>query len=271
MKIKNKKIAVCLFGMPPSKCNKHINVVKDISFTCWEKNIIKKNNPDFFIHCWDENDPDKLDSKFKPKIKKFENNIVFDKDGSRSYDYDDGGGTVINMFKSQAYSAKKSIELKKRYETANKFHYDLVMMSRIDLLWLTEINLKILDNNYFYISNWNQSRNGKRFWRPLGSKSNYTTIRRKYRKILDYWFISNSKNIDIFSNLFDFIPEWLIKNNEKKVIISNHTLKKDYLIETGLWDIKKFLYFEHYDHNIQRYFYKFKDNERKFFRNLMNL
>ena len=44
MKIKNKKIAVCLFGMPPSKCNKGINVVKDISFTCWEKNIIKNNN-----------------------------------------------------------------------------------------------------------------------------------------------------------------------------------------------------------------------------------
>ena len=127
MKIKNKKIAVCLFGMPPSKCNKHINVVKDISFTCWEKNIIKKNNPDFFIHCWGKDDPDKLDSKFKPKIIKFENNIVFDKDGLRPYDYDDGGGTVINMFKSQAYSAKKSIELKSfwllKCKKKSKYHF----------------------------------------------------------------------------------------------------------------------------------------------------
>ena len=133
-----KKVALCFFGMPPSKCNKHIKVKTDFSSYLWNKNVIIPNNVDVFIHCWGKEDEDGLRDAYNPKKSIFEDNIVFDKDHPMKYDYKDGGGTVLNMFLSQAYSAKKSIELKQQFEKENSFKYDLVMMSRIDCLWFTD-------------------------------------------------------------------------------------------------------------------------------------
>ena len=47
--------------------------------------------------------------------------------------------------------------------------------------------------------------------------NNITTTERNYRKILDYWFISSSKYIDDFSNLFDFIPNYIKYADKKKI------------------------------------------------------
>lgn len=267
-KTKNKRIAICFFGMPPSLCNKHIKVEEDLSERCWHENIINLNSPDIFIHSWCSDDPDKLVEKYRPKLSMFQDNIVFDNIGHRKYDYDDGGGTVKNMFLSQAFSAQQAINLKSQYEKEKCFKYDLVMISRIDCLWLKPQKLDNLNNEYFYVSNWNQARKGKSIIQPLGDRSNFTTENRNFRKILDYWFISNSDNIDTFGRLFEYIPAWLSKNDELTVKISNHSLKTDFLKDSGLWQKVKFYGYEHYDHNIQRYFYQFNDHKRARFSHL---
>ena len=257
------KHALCLFGLPPMECNKHIKVLKDFSESCWKKNVLNINNIDIFIHAWGNSDTEKLEKKYNPVRIKIEKSIMFDNEDPRKYDYPNC--TTTNMFYSQAYSAKKSIELKKEYEKNKGFKYNIVMMSRIDCLWLNKVIFNELNPNTFYVSNWNQQRKGTGI-SDLGSKSNITTISRSYRKILDYWFISGSENIDTFGNLFDYIPEWIEKN--KKTKMSNHTLKKDFLVHTGLWNHVSFKFFEHYDHNVQRYFYKFKDHKKDIFKSI---
>ena len=285
------RIAICFFGLPPSKCGKKTTIKKDLSYGCWQKNVIKPNQPDIFIHSWGKDDPDKLVEKYSPVSCELEEHIIFDEDHVYKYDYDDGGGTTLNMFLSQAYSAKKSIELKKEYEKKHGFKYDIVMISRMDCLWFVDPKFEELDASKFYISNWNQIRPPVRE-HHLGEKCNLTTEKRHFRKILDYWFISNSENIDTFGGLYDYIPkwskqkeveaaacatksmfekrkprrwsldlkEWIGKPNVwKKINYSNHALKRDFLDKTGLWDKVEFRFYEHWDHNIQRNFYKFGD------------
>lgn len=258
------KHALCLFGLPPMECNKHIKVSKDFSETCWKKNVLNLNNIDVFIHTWGESDTEKLGQKYSPAGMKVEKSVIFDSEDPRKYDYPEC--TVTNMFYSQAYSAKKSIELKKEHEKNTESKYDMVMMSRIDCLWLNKVIFDELDPDIFYVSNWNQRRAGSD---PsgLGDRSNITTVSRNYRKILDYWFISGTDNIDTFGNLFDYIPEWIEKNKGTKM--SNHTLKKDFLVQSGLWDHVSFKFFEHHDHNVQRYFYQFRDHKRDIFKNIV--
>ena len=50
--------------------------------------------------------------------------------------------------------------------------------------------------------------------------------------------------------------------------MSNHTLKKDYLKEIDLWKDVKYRFYEHHDHNVQRYFYEFGDNKRDVFKKI---
>ena len=54
---------------------------------------------------------------------------------------------------------KQSVDLK-QYESDNNFEYDMVMISRLDLLWFTDINFEDYDNKYFYVSNWNHNGGG---------------------------------------------------------------------------------------------------------------
>jgi len=246
------------------KCNKHVEVTEDYSQKCWKNHIIEPNPIDVFIHTWGSHDEESLDKVYNPKDITIEEPIEFDTEDTKTNDYPGYPNcTTINMFYSQAYSAKKSIEMKSLYEKENNFKYSMVMMSRMDCLWLRPVHFQMLDPKYFYISNWNQQRFGGG---SLGMKSNRTTKQREERKILDYWFISNSENIDKFSNLYDYIPEWIEANKDTKM--SNHKLKKDFLVKTDLWKHKKYKFFEHHDHNIQRYFYKFGDPAKKEFKHI---
>tara|TARA_Y100001938_G_C8064196_1_gene419150 strand:- start:672 stop:1517 length:846 start_codon:yes stop_codon:yes gene_type:complete len=273
-----KKYALCLFGLPPMACNKNVkNVKKDLSHILWKKNVIDRNDIDVFMHVWGEDDSERLQEKFEPIKFMNEKQIVFhSQDDPRlmmwgdSYP-EDYNCTAINMFYSQAYSAKKSIEMKKLWEKEKGFKYDAVMISRIDCLWFTPVDFNQFRPSRFYISSWNQERS---LWGPNGcklpSRSNKTTIKRKYKKILDYWFVSSSKNIDAFGELYDYVSQWLSEQtiDEK---LSNHSLKKDFLEHIGLWENVRFKFYVHTDHTIQRHFYFFKDYKKPRFKNIAKL
>jgi len=278
------KIALCLYGQPPMahcaahevKTNLGLEITEDLSHKYWEENFIKINSPDIFIHCWDKADNENLKRKYSPKLRSciFEDPKIFDTT-TVCYRGLKPVKSIAGEFFSQAYSAKESIKLKQKYESQNNFTYDLVMLARLDLLWFEPIDIKRtnpkphkqLDPKCFYIPNWNQNNtdSGKR----ETYLNNITTTNRRYKKILDYFFISNSEYINKFSNLFDYIPEYI--NNTARAVErekqkrSNHILKREYLQEIGLWDkrIIKFIYYEGYDFNLQRKFYQWNFNKKK--------
>ncbi len=237
------KIALCFYGLPPIDNNKNIILVnntkfKDLSNTYWKKNFLDINKPDIFIHSWGENDPENLKKKFIPKLYIFEKQKEFKENEN---------------FYSQAYSMKRSVELKKKYELENNIKYDLVFVSRMDLLCLRPIELLKLDSKYFYISNWNQKRKKKN----NTYLNNYTTESRNMRKILAYWILSNSDFIDKFClNLYDYIPEYLEENKKTEFNPSNHTLKKKFLVKISLWESVKFIFYDGYDFEVQRKYYR---------------
>ena len=76
--MKKNKYALCFFGLPPMKCNKHIEVTEDYSQKCWKNHIIEPNPIDIFIHTWGSHDEESLDKAYNPKDITIEEPIEFE-------------------------------------------------------------------------------------------------------------------------------------------------------------------------------------------------
>ena len=57
---------------------------------------------------------------------------------------------------SKWYSTKKSVDLKSEYEKEIDIKYDMVMVTRFDIAWQTDIIFKDLNLNHFYAGIWNR-------------------------------------------------------------------------------------------------------------------
>ena len=190
------KIAICLFGSTGYKesitrTEQDFNELEtyDINepIDSLMKHVITPNNMDVFVHSWSLNNQEILLSKLSPVDYIFEDYKPFAKDfDSRK-----------NHLYSRFYSAKKSNDLKKQFEIVNKFNYDIVIHSRLDLIWFNDISFKFDVKDKMYCSHWNSSK------RPnlLGpyDRSNFG----QGIALMDAWFYSNSENMDNFSVLFD--------------------------------------------------------------------
>ena len=214
------KIALCLQGLSIGANDKGNNVN---SFDCVDliyKNIINPNDVDVFIHTWntDKASIENLKEVYKPKKSIFEQQKIFDTKN-----------TKYHSTKSRWYSQMKSIQLKKQYEKENNFLYDFVMISRFDCLYNTNINFSELDPNFFYASNWDLPHSIDGF--------------------LDYWFISNSLNMDLFGDLYNKLEEYL---NVDKIILSNHSLSRHHIRKLGLENKISYILKEHNDFKLNR-------------------
>ena len=106
---------------------------------------------------------------------------------------------------SRWYSAKESLRLKREYEEKNNFTYDYVISTRFDLLFLEDLNFNLFeDNSLLYV--------------PLNK-----TFMPHNPRILDYFFFSNSKNMDKYiGGLYNWLlPRLKIKDESGKV--DSHT------------------------------------------------
>ena len=65
---------------------------------------------------------------------------------------------------------------------------------------------------------------------------------------MDYWFFSDSKAMDKFSNLYNHIDNYL----ENNVQLSNHVLSKHHALTIGFKDILKETKKEHVDFCLER-------------------
>ena len=244
MNIKNhKKIALCFHGIHGGEStgknyhstdfekgenNSSIRVLETSHKYLYE-NIIKHNDVDIFFHTWDVNLKDKMVELYKPKKYLVENQRKFsipDYVGTHSMGggYDEKRGQAHY---SRWYSFKKSNELKEEYEKNNKFKYDLVMQSRLDLCWTEKVDFqKEFDSNYFYTS---------------------TPIHSGKVELPDRWFVSDSYKMDKFSKLYDLINDFCNPKSKISVPqyagISSHFMVCNYLTKHLNYNIKhKFKY-----------------------------
>ncbi|EGQ9157974.1 hypothetical protein GCS55_25535, partial [Vibrio parahaemolyticus] len=103
---------------------------------------------------------------------------------------------------SRWYSNKRVLELKSEYEKTHNFKYDCVMVLRLDVGFYSKVDFSEYDMTYFYASNWND----------YPTKDNNFKCNQKNNNLgkgfLDFWFFSNSDNMDEFSTLFDDIGKY---------------------------------------------------------------
>ena len=122
----------------------------------------------------------------------------------------------------------------------------MVMVSRLDLLWFTDVDFSNYDNKYFWVSNWNA--NGISNRGPYDKQINAGT------GFLDFWFFSNSYHMDKFSYLYDNLENGKFFEVYPSSRLSGHVITEQYtkLLD---FDIKKTMYRGH-DHEVYRRYNK---------------
>ncbi len=220
------KIALCLFGhLGNKKINNgqisHHNLEPSLSAEAYKKTIYDGNDVDIFIHSWSENYRDQIISLFSPtdslieKQKDFsserlDNYLQNDIDSySRDFNLDNQKtihklDDLIIRSSSRWYSNCKAIEIMMNYSHKNKINYDFVFQGRIDLILTSKINFSSLNPNYFY--------------HPVRQDNDSQAIN-------DMFFISNQKNAEIFSKIY---------NSKNKYSIRSVVAAKQFLTESNI-------------------------------------
>ena len=221
------KVAICFYGLVGSTTDKNgkgLSLDPKIAYKLNHDHLIKGNDVDIFIHSWSHEYKAELIELYKPKYaiienqKKFPNSNKIAMNRSLSEKYQllfsfikqptNISRTLLNKKKeafracSRWYSNKKVLELKAKYENENNFKYDCVMVLRLDVGFYTPINFSDYDMKSFYASNWND-------YPVLNNNFQYNLENHhKGKGFLDFWFFSNSINMDKFSQLYDKIDKY---------------------------------------------------------------
>lgn len=191
------RTAICISGQPRflHKGFEHI-----------KKNIIESNeNCDVFIHTWHDktlvgqsydgafwnigrtdtvknNIDQEIINLYKPK------RILIEK--PKTFDYsvytERHGEASPNITLSMLYSIKTANQLKIEFEKENNFTYDAVIRTRFDAGPLVSINVQNYNLNEFF---------------SLDLIDNPDVF-------CDWINFSNSKNMDVYSNLYDYLEEY---------------------------------------------------------------
>ena len=208
------KIAICISGLIGSTSKggvgKVINFYKTKEY--FDKNLIFENaKVDYFLHCWNKELSDDLIGLYKPKKYIFEPPLK--KENKYSFkEY----GIVSNQ-----YSKLKVVKLKKEYEIKNDFIYDLVILTRFDLLILKEIHFQSLDLKKFYVI-------GPKYHHSKSCKCSFCNENNSEHGLNDIFFFSPSKKMDLFSEAYNYLDKYTLK--------SNHIITKKHLVKINMYD-----------------------------------
>jgi hypothetical protein len=202
------KIALCLSGQPRGLPD---------AFNFLKENLIEPNNiTDIFVHnwfdpsligkpfdsaqpcqsdkvgVWSENTEQHLKSLFPKKII-----LEQPKNFNEFCDLQNLPHAIQTRLASAFYSSFTCNELKKEYENLNNFTYDLVVKTRLDILYHKKIIIQnfINDLDSIYVADMHHSMRANDSY-PT-QKSGWT-----YSSLGDTFAIGSSKNIDIFTSVF---------------------------------------------------------------------
>jgi len=187
-----------------------------------QRTLLDKYDTDVFIHSWSADKGGEIKDHYAPKKALVETQTKFDcsltpygiTDGpieewkisqSSKYGYELmlAGRPTMEAFKealereafrskSRWYSSQQSIQLKQKYELEHDFRYDFVLVSRFDCIFVKPFHLENLDRTKFYGT-------------PRSGRSDVDDA------LQDFWFMSNSPNMDKFSSLYNHIHEYCIR------------------------------------------------------------
>lgn len=266
------KIALCLYGRYNNRYSK--NSGNDGTEYIANEIIAKTpNGIDVFIHSSDLESQAIIEKKYSKYIKQsiFEQKNFREKIKEKHIDesiFVPIGGRDISSLSSFLYSRSRSIELKREFETANNFKYDIVIASRFDLGQIDKYN----GNHTFRVSeiNFNPEFDMSYIYAAYYEQLN--------QGFADQWFYSNSENMDILSKMYeesfkyykkdsDYIKSmtngWVDSNrdeefsnemlkssefNSKNLLtfkidqcLNIHTMHKWFFWESGLYSVVRFV------------------------------
>lgn len=268
-----KNIALCISGYFSNKDGDDLmktNYIYD--------NIINKIKPEnnlyLFIHSFDYNNKNNILTKY-PNITKYiiEPQIDFNtklneenREFINKYNY----VTSWHSSLSYLYSRMVSIMLAINYSKENNIDYDLICWTRFDVgIRVKILNLGInccklvfdvnLDNQYVYSAFWKQLNAGfADFW-FISNTSNMNLIANMYHYVLEKAFKLNSDYLLAFenwpdSNINDEFSNEILNDNSKLIkpqniqyspiyACNNHLLIKFYFMTNSLYNDCKFLSF----------------------------
>jgi hypothetical protein len=255
------RTAVCIHGLSRGSSEPSAGAYREKFKTL----LNKIKDCTIFIHTWDVDIEEELNSIFKPTLSIFEQQHNFSNELLFFNRYDikskTPGMKQGEIFKTLSflYSRMKSIELKKKYEQENNIIFDCVLTTRFDVGHVnggtnktSHLNFdRTLDMNKIYQSNWNQTNAGSS----------------------DHWYYSNSKNLDIIGRLYNELKNYLTPNseytkwckegwpisnqndefsdeifkkercknlrvmvNDNTILVNNHALYKYHFIKNNMWE-----------------------------------
>jgi hypothetical protein len=212
-----------------------------------KKKLLSRYEVDVFVHSWDLKNKQAILDLYKPveyifeeqkdfseELKKFDQEWFFGQDGKAPGMY-----SINTLFKTLSflYSRKKSVEIKTNHEKKHNFSYDCVILARFDLgqrgkeypqvYYATDFNFNpLLNMDFLYSAFWNQLNHG----------------------FADHWFYSNSKNINIVSQLYDKVFDYYQKDSAYVNSVLNgwidssqkHEFSNEFLKEIKDTKLKKF-------------------------------
>ena len=271
------KIALCISGYFSNKNNDDLLETNYIYNNVI--NPIKQNgdNVDIFIHSFDKHNKDNILKKY-PNTKNciiesqidFINNL---QDSNYKYynmmcdhKYQDCGYNLQSTL-SFLYSRCKSIKLALQYSKEQDFIYDCIIRARFDIcIRLKEpfdgyktdnlIFIPLLDFNYIYSTYWNQLNAGYVGCWEFSNSTNMEIFSNMYDYVINNMLVLNSEYLNTLnnwpdSNIYDFrTNEMLNINKSDKLAIyefkyssNNHLIEKFFMLKCGLYLKSKFLDF----------------------------
>ena len=199
------KIAICFFGQSyGTNCgyyNQSISYKK--AFESVKKYIIQDYDVDIFFHTWitmNDKEKNEILNDLKPKYYEFQEQINF-KTGKW------GNVGAYWVTKSRFYSQKKSLQLKNIYENKNNIKYDWVFLTRFDCIYSITHKFNTWDNKYFYIQRAFEDPKLKAIWNPDSNIINNNSL------VRDYYFFSDSNNMEKFKYLYDWVDTIMEEKN----------------------------------------------------------
>ncbi len=233
----------------------------------YQKHLFDHNDIDIFIHTPSVDAEQELRDAYSPKAAIFEPDPRFNIAGAKiDKNYPDGITSKTQITIARWYSIQRCIQLKRKYEEEHGFKYDMVMIGRFDVAWMTDVHFDQFDPSNFYASNWCVMKlpNGQGIrhedWFLQGwDKKDNANLQHvhtgyphtpHYPALADYWFFGGSEIMDKFGDLYNNIGQFL-----KEGVPSNHEFALKQLQRTGLLPKLRFQFHIHPDCFLCRFVY----------------
>ncbi len=130
-----------------------------LSYDSIMEKVVRPNTGgvDFFIHTWNVNRKDELNDLYKPKTIVAEPQDPFDKGELKEFGMKyHSGMRVNNRFRcySKFNATYRVLKLVREYELKNNFKYDVVLTTRLDVIYNSILNFSDYDLNKLWIGDW---------------------------------------------------------------------------------------------------------------------